>query len=174
MTKISMDKEYRTRGDWKEGENGKDVTIDRVNGPYPNMPVEGRFVGSSVKINWSENGRWAPGRDGLLDLIEVSEVPEAKVGASLLKPAIQIDATLDILGERETTHGSYPETARMAQRIKKEMRAHMAWNAMSAQQCQSLEMIATKIARIICGDANEPDHWKDIEGYARLVSRGME
>lgn len=38
---------------------------------------------------------------------------------------------------------------------------------------ESIHMIQQKIARIICGDPFEPDHWRDIEGYARLVSREL-
>ncbi|CAB4172042.1 hypothetical protein UFOVP1552_8 [uncultured Caudovirales phage] len=35
---------------------------------------------------------------------------------------------------------------------------------------ESVHMIQQKIARILSGDPFEPDHWMDIEGYARLVS----
>jgi len=34
---------------------------------------------------------------------------------------------------------------------------------------QSLAMIALKLSRILCGDPQEPDHWRDIAGYATLV-----
>jgi hypothetical protein len=33
---------------------------------------------------------------------------------------------------------------------------------------EALEMICTKIARILSGNPNDPDHWKDIAGYAEL------
>ena len=39
---------------------------------------------------------------------------------------------------------------------------------------ESLEMIEHKIARIISGNAYEPDHWLDIMGYAALVLRELE
>ena len=29
-------------------------------------------------------------------------------------------------------------------------------------------MIATKVARILNGDATDPEHWNDVAGYARL------
>jgi hypothetical protein len=33
-------------------------------------------------------------------------------------------------------------------------------------------MIAVKISRILTGDAGEPDHWDDIQGYAHLGKAG--
>jgi hypothetical protein len=41
---------------------------------------------------------------------------------------------------------------------------------MPAHQKESLEMIASKIARIVCGDSNHHDSWHDIGGYAKLVA----
>lgn len=35
-------------------------------------------------------------------------------------------------------------------------------------------MIAVKIARILVGDCNHPDHWHDIAGYATLVADRLE
>ncbi len=40
---------------------------------------------------------------------------------------------------------------------------------LSATQRESLDLIATKIARILSGDPNHEDHWLDIEGYARIA-----
>lgn len=34
---------------------------------------------------------------------------------------------------------------------------------------EALEMIATKEARILAGNASEKEHWRDIAGYAMLV-----
>lgn len=36
---------------------------------------------------------------------------------------------------------------------------------------EALDMICHKIARILAGDPNEPDHWHDIAGYATLVEK---
>lgn len=32
-------------------------------------------------------------------------------------------------------------------------------------------MILHKCGRILSGDPNEPDHWRDIEGYARIANK---
>jgi len=74
-----------------------------------------------------------------------------------------------LLVEREKTHGSFKNVAQLAQNIKMTMR-NSNRHVNTAQE-EALDLIATKMARIICGDPNERDHWKDISGYALL---GME
>ena len=41
-------------------------------------------------------------------------------------------------------------------------------------QAEALEMIVHKIARIINGDADYSDSWRDIAGYAMLISDRLE
>lgn len=78
--------------------------------------------------------------------------------------------TKRLLEKRSTTHGAYKENARGAQAIKSAMRAERRWSELSDVQKESLEMIATKIGRILAGNPSEKDHWDDIAGYATLVS----
>ena len=78
----------------------------------------------------------------------------------------------DTLAERETMHGDYREVSTVAQSIKYALDCRQA--KLSPAQRESLDMIATKMARIVCGDPNIIDHWLDIEGYARLVRNGLE
>jgi len=35
---------------------------------------------------------------------------------------------------------------------------------------ESLDLICTKLSRIVTGDCNHQDHWLDIAGYATLIS----
>ena len=72
------------------------------------------------------------------------------------------------LHERGKTHGHYPATARVAQELKRALKLHGPAGALSDVHTESLAMICTKIARIVCGDPLEADHWRDIAGYARL------
>ena len=81
--------------------------------------------------------------------------------------ADQID---NVLADRQTTHGSYADTARTAQHLRQAMREGNNWAILSDMQRESLDMIAMKIARIMSGDPDHADHWDDITGYARLVS----
>lgn len=86
----------------------------------------------------------------------------AKIPLVYKDPA-ELESTLNQRGQK---YGDYGYMATCAQRIKEAMgpRAHL-----SAVQRESLDLIATKIARICCGDPNVPDSWLDIEGYAKLA-----
>lgn len=50
-------------------------------------------------------------------------------------------------------------------------RARKGLPYLTGTQLESLDLILTKIARILSGDPNEPDHWRDIEGYARIANK---
>lgn len=91
------------------------------------------------------------------------------------KPAASdISATLN---QRATTHGDYYNTARVIQQLKAvksqalNYRARKGLPYLTATQLESLDMILHKCGRILSGDPNEPDHWRDIEGYARLANK---
>jgi hypothetical protein len=77
------------------------------------------------------------------------------------------------LNEREKTHGSFKRTANTAQLIKMTIR-NGTLSPLSQSQKESLDLIATKIARIVSGDPDDPDHWRDIEGYSRLARKQLE
>lgn len=78
-----------------------------------------------------------------------------------------------ILDERQKTHGNFKMHAQTAQYLKATMRATEKWNELEWEQKEALEMIAHKIARILCGNADFQDHWTDISGYATLVGREL-
>jgi hypothetical protein len=48
------------------------------------------------------------------------------------------------------------------------MKSGPNWISLSDAQAESLEMISVKIARILSGDQDYPDHWDDVIGYAKL------
>jgi len=79
----------------------------------------------------------------------------------------------DILDEREKTHGDYPQVSRMAQKLKRAMRRGKNWRALDDTQRETLEMVATKIGRILSGNPHEPDHWTDCVGYFQLIERWL-
>jgi hypothetical protein len=80
----------------------------------------------------------------------------------------------DTLNERATTHGDYKEQAAFAQHFKRMMRAGRNWERLDFHQAQSLEAFCDKISRVLCGNFNEIDHWRDVAGYAQLVVRELE
>lgn len=82
----------------------------------------------------------------------------------------------EILAEREKTHGDFKDHAKIAQRLKFTLREQSKdWQIdFSYTQQEALEMICHKIARIVAGDPNFADHWRDIAGYATLVADELE
>jgi hypothetical protein len=76
----------------------------------------------------------------------------------------------EILNTRQKTHGDYDETAEIAQALKAITRNGSKLPPVARE---SLDMIMTKIARILSGNPDEMDHWDDIAGYAKLVSERL-
>ncbi len=72
----------------------------------------------------------------------------------------------DILAVRQSTHGDFSKTAFVAQELKHIVRSN--GENLTVAQFEALDMICVKVARILSGDPSEPDHWRDIAGYARL------
>lgn len=70
---------------------------------------------------------------------------------------------------RKKLHGDFHEHSIVSQNIKLTMRASDGWEELSMSQRESLEMIAHKIARILCGDPNHSDSWHDIAGYSLRI-----
>lgn len=81
-----------------------------------------------------------------------------------------------LLMERAHTHGEYRDDARAAMALldiinqEEARRRSRKQDPLGATARHSLRMIAFKIARILTGREDYPDHWDDIAGYAKLVS----
>lgn len=87
--------------------------------------------------------------------------------------AVEADTDVDdILDERATTYGRFVDVAELAQELKATIRIGDTNRSeeLPADQIEALEMIATKMARILCGDSDYVDSWIDITGYATLVT----
>lgn len=69
-----------------------------------------------------------------------------------------------ILAEREKTHGSFEKNADIWMKLGNA--GHLS--GLSIPQQLALTMIYLKIARLLCGQAHNKDHWEDIVGYAKL------
>ena len=77
-----------------------------------------------------------------------------------------------ILNERAITYGCFVDVAEIAQEIKATIRIGETNRSVElpVDQSEALDMIASKIARILNGDPNHTDSWLDIAGYAMLVA----
>ena len=86
------------------------------------------------------------------------------------------DTITATLAERGARYGDFTDHARICQAIKTTMQYEagcVGWNRLNDVQKQALEVIADKIARILSGDPNYDDNWRDIQGYARLVEERL-
>jgi hypothetical protein len=77
------------------------------------------------------------------------------------------------LKQRQKTHGDFATHAAISQELKAVLWKH-DFQGLSPDQCEALEMIAHKIARILNGNPDHHDHWHDIAGYATLVAERLE
>jgi len=77
-----------------------------------------------------------------------------------------------ILDARGNNYGAFLDNARITQRLKAVAHQFAGQNnkTFDADQAEALDMIFTKIGRILNGDPNHIDSWIDIAGYATLVA----
>ena len=88
-------------------------------------------------------------------------------------PAIERAVPTDVhhvLHARGKQYGDYETMANVAQALKDTLREAAAAGTVAPYQWESLELICTKMARIVCGNPNHEDSWTDIAGYAKLVA----
>lgn len=81
----------------------------------------------------------------------------------------------ETLDERHKTYGIFEDLSKVAVDIKAAVRERLRDepSKLAPDQQEALDMIATKIARIVNGDPNKVDHWTDIAGYATLVAERL-
>ena len=78
---------------------------------------------------------------------------------------------------RYERHGDFGVLSGLSQSLEDTIREHVngaAWEAMSALQREALKMLVHKIARIVNGDPDYPDTWRDIAGYCTRVAEILE
>ena len=80
----------------------------------------------------------------------------------------------DVLIERGSTHGNWKFQSAFSQQLKDAVHHAAGYGRLSDSARESIDMICVKISRIVSGNPNEPDHWKDIAGYATLVLKELE
>jgi pyrroloquinoline quinone (PQQ) biosynthesis protein C len=96
-------------------------------------------------------------------------------------PATVVRATTEdridkILDERGSNYGSFLGLSQVTQRLKAVAHQFAGQHnkTFDADQAEALDLIFTKIGRILNGDPNHVDSWLDIAGYAKLVSDRLE
>jgi hypothetical protein len=87
---------------------------------------------------------------------------------------VEAPSVTDTLAQRQHTHGDFTDNATVMQSLKGVARDGVKWGHLNYVQREAIEMILHKIGRIVTGNPNEPDHWLDIEGYARLARERLD
>lgn len=82
----------------------------------------------------------------------------------------KVDSTL---ATRENNYGSFTDNADISQQLKDVIRSGKSYDKLSNTQKEVLEMICTKISRIMGGDPSYLDTWHDISGYAKLAEEEL-
>ena len=81
----------------------------------------------------------------------------------------------DTLKERGARYGAFEDYARVTQRLKRIVTEELGRQDkyVEPDQQEALDMIFHKIGRIVAGDADYDDSWRDIAGYAMLVTNRL-
>lgn len=89
----------------------------------------------------------------------------------LQETELQPESVTETLDSRAVTYGKFENLAKVAQSVKTAMFDTLeVRSSLAPDQREALEMIASKVARIINGDPNCLDSWHDIAGYAQLIA----
>ena len=85
-----------------------------------------------------------------------------------MTPRSDVDSTLT---ERGKNYGDFTDNADYAQRIKQAFYESRSWHTMPTYMQEALDLIASKIGRMLSGDPFYADNWHDIGGYTTLVEQ---
>lgn len=96
------------------------------------------------------------------------EIPEFLKAALAQPPGVETT-----LAERGARYGLFEHQARITQDLKMAMRRAQNWPKLPDDMKESLDLIASKVARILNGDPNYVDSWHDIVGYALLIEKRL-
>jgi len=173
--------------DWSEAPDWADRAIKGAGGVFFSDSVffeNGVFgkVKHGAKVDEGDDGPTWVDYQGF-ELIEMRP-DEWKKGAERMEPIVQngndgehyaelegIDKTLN---ERGCRYGEFCDNSRVAQELKRVMKSGKNADSLRDIQREALEVIASKIARIVNGDPDYIDNWHDIIGYAKLVEIELE
>lgn len=71
-----------------------------------------------------------------------------------------------LLVEREKTHGDFEDNARLHEKLMMAIMSELN-STMNAAQRLAISMLMLKVCRAMANPL-EPEHWKDMGGYAKL------
>ena len=80
----------------------------------------------------------------------------------------------DILEDRGSRYGDFGVQAQTARAIKDTFESAPNWSDLPPYMQEGLDLVATKLSRMLCGDYMYMDNVVDIIGYMTLVKTEME
>lgn len=80
----------------------------------------------------------------------------------------------DTLVARQSVHGDFALNARISQDLKQLFCKYDGYSGLSDIARESLDLIATKLSRILSSGQGHADNWHDIAGYATLAEREVQ
>ena len=81
---------------------------------------------------------------------------------------------MKVLEERGKVHGDFGTHAAIAQSLKVVMHSAPAWGSLDVDIKEALDMIQHKIARVLNGNSEYIDNYRDIAGYATLIQKRLQ
>lgn len=86
------------------------------------------------------------------------------------------DTTTEILIERGKRYGVFTGHAHVTQSLKRVIKEALdaRGKVLADDQQEALDMICHKIGRVVNGDADYSDNFRDIAGYSQLVADRLE
>lgn len=83
---------------------------------------------------------------------------------------MSVQNTLD---QRGKSYGDFSDNAKVAQELKALVRKGSSWNAMPPHMKEGLDMILSKVSRMVTADWTHEDNLIDIQGYAKLMQERL-
>ncbi len=157
----------------KQKETEQDVAPEA-----PAKKVKGRKLGPRKKPSPLKGRKLGPRKP---KITRAQLATELEPGLNALfglefKKTVQAPSVNTLLQERALQYGTFVSLAKTAQEFKSVLYRELGSRnkRLADDQSEALDMIMTKIARVINGDANHVDTWNDIAGYAKLVAERLQ
>jgi len=101
---------------------------------------------------------------------EEGKMSDTNIGTLTYKVKLDIS---ELITERGNKYGAFKDGAEIMRDLKNAMHSTDGWEKLSPSQQEALDMIQHKIGRVLNGDPNYDDNWKDIAGYATLIAEEL-
>jgi hypothetical protein len=80
----------------------------------------------------------------------------------------------EVLDESRKRYGDFERNSMVSQLLKSALFQTREGLFLEHYQREALDMISTKLSRIVCGDPSYANSWRDVAGYATLVADILE